>query len=196
MNRYDLEQLQVTWLDSFLVAQQAWPERKGNRGHGLKSLASDLGIEFQHHDALEDARAVAHIMLKACHEVGTDIQGWLQRLAHRRLPSSSGPTRSLRGDGDIAGPLSGEVAVFTGHLSISQSEAADLAQRAGCAVTNSVSRKVTMLVVGTQNKAVLKGYEKSRKHRDAEKLKEEGASIQILSENDFRELMQLDSGEH
>ena len=49
-----------------------------------------------------------------------------------------------------------------------------------------------MLVVGAQDRTKLKGYEKSSKHRKAETLVEKGVDIQILSENDFLEIMGLD----
>ena len=48
-----------------------------------------------------------------------------------------------------------------------------------------------MLVVGTQDRSKLKGYEKSGKHRKAESLIEKSVDIQILSESDFSELMGL-----
>ena len=59
MTRYNLEQLQVTWLDSARIARRAWPESYGRSGYGLKNIAKDLNISFKHHDALEDARAAA-----------------------------------------------------------------------------------------------------------------------------------------
>lgn len=79
MARYDLERLRVTWLDSAWIARQAWPERYGRRGYGLKAVAMDLGISFRHHDALEDARAAAEIVLHACASTNVDIGGWLRR---------------------------------------------------------------------------------------------------------------------
>ena len=39
MDRYHLQQLQVTWLDSVKIARRAWPERYGKRGYGLKVIA-------------------------------------------------------------------------------------------------------------------------------------------------------------
>ena len=66
-----------------------------------------------------------------------------------------------------------------------------MAARVGCDVANSVTKRVTMLVVGTQDTSKLNGYEKSSKHRKTEALIEQGASIQILSEKDFSELMAL-----
>lgn len=53
------------WRDSVQVARAAWPELKGNGGHGLASLKVHLGLEFHHHDAGEDARAAAEIVLRA-----------------------------------------------------------------------------------------------------------------------------------
>ena len=204
MTRYDLEQLRVTWLDSAEIARRAWPERYGRRGYGLKNVATDLGISFQHHDALEDARAAAEIVLRACDEANTDIEGWLQRVKRpvsasssksvSRSRSRSGPWPKpvSRRKGNAEGVLFGNTLVFTGELDkldITKEAAADMAAAAGCKVTTSVSKKITMLVVGTQDKSRLKGYEKSSKHRKAETLIEEGADIRILSQSDFRELM-------
>jgi DNA polymerase-3 subunit epsilon len=44
-----------------LLAKAAWP---GRQRYGLKHLASWQGIQFQHHDALEDARACAQLALR------------------------------------------------------------------------------------------------------------------------------------
>ncbi len=76
--RYGLPILPVTWLDSVAIARRAWPERRGNRGYRLASLAADLGISFRHHDALEDARAAAGVVLYACLETGMDIDDWVR----------------------------------------------------------------------------------------------------------------------
>lgn len=54
-----------TWRDSVQVARKAWPELKGNGGHGLASLKRHLNLSFRHHDAGEDARAAAQVVLAA-----------------------------------------------------------------------------------------------------------------------------------
>jgi DNA polymerase III epsilon subunit-like protein len=51
--------------DSVHVARAAWPELRGNGGHGLASLKQHLGLMFEHHDAGEDARAAAEVVLRA-----------------------------------------------------------------------------------------------------------------------------------
>lgn len=53
------------WQDSVKVARQAWPELRQNGGHGLANLKAHLGLNFNHHDAGEDARAAAQIVILA-----------------------------------------------------------------------------------------------------------------------------------
>lgn len=53
------------WQDSVRVARSAWPELKGNGGHGLASLKRHLNLCFDHHDAGEDARAAAEVVILA-----------------------------------------------------------------------------------------------------------------------------------
>lgn len=53
------------WRDSVQVARRARPELRGNGGHGLASLKQHLGLVFEHHDAGEDARAAAEVVLRA-----------------------------------------------------------------------------------------------------------------------------------
>lgn len=53
------------WHDSVQVARRAWPALRGNGGHGLASLKVHLGLSFDHHDAGEDARAAAEVVLHA-----------------------------------------------------------------------------------------------------------------------------------
>ena len=79
MDRYGLQTIRATWLDSAMIARRAWPERYGRRGWNLARVAGDLGIAFRHHDALEDARAAGEIVLRACQHTGLDIDGWLER---------------------------------------------------------------------------------------------------------------------
>ena len=79
--------------------------------------------------------------------------------------------------------------MFTGPLVVPRREGADMAAAAGCDVAANVTKKTTLLVVGTKDKSKLQGYEKSSKHRKAEALIEKGAKIQILSESDFSELV-------
>ena len=192
MARYNLEELQVTWLNSARIVRRAWPEHYARKGYGLANVTRDLGISFQHHDALEDAKAAAKIVLRACAATGTDIEGWIPRVDRPIFPASSkrkGSSKTVKRIGNVDGPWYGETVVFTGRLGMFRQEAADIAAVAGFNVASTVSKKVTILVVGVQNRSALRGYEKSSKHRKVETLVEKGIDIQILSESDFFELI-------
>ena len=78
MARYGLEPIRAAWLNSSLIARRAWPEKFGRKWN-LALISGTLGIKFQHHDAVEDARAAEEIVLQACKHTGMDIDGWLNR---------------------------------------------------------------------------------------------------------------------
>ena len=75
--KHELPPIQATWLDSSLVARRAWPHRYGTKGWSLPAIAARLGIQFQHHVAVEDARTAAEIVLRACEQKQLDIEDWL-----------------------------------------------------------------------------------------------------------------------
>lgn len=186
--KYGLAPFACDWLDTARVSRRAWPQF-ARRGYGLTSVARSFGIEFRQHDALEDARAAGRILVQAMLDTSLGINDWISRV---KLPLSLvGKSRSGNPDGE----LFGEVVVFTGSLSIVRSEAAEMAARAGCAVTSSVGKGTTILVVGDSDIRKLAGHERSTKHRRVESLIMGGQSIRILSERDFRALVQLDTAE-
>lgn len=195
MKLHQLEPLRVTWLDSAKIVRRAWPDHYARSGYGLQNVAHDLGIKFKHHDALEDARAAAQIVVRACSDTGMDVLNWLERVEH---PIGGGGARRPRTQAAVKrtgcpdGRLSGESVVFTGKLKIPLRVASDMAASAGCNVTANVSKKTTMLVVGVQDKSRLAGYDKSTKHRKAEALIAEGSDVKIISEQDFSDLTNID----
>jgi len=169
------------WLNTASVARRAWPD-VAQKGYGLSPLAQWLGIEFKHHDAVEDARAAGLVLVRASEEMQLDLPGWLDRV---RRPIDPNATASVAHEGNPEGPFFGEVLVFTGALTMPRREAADLAARAGCETADGVTKHTTLLVVGDQDIRVLNGHEKSSKHRKAEELIVKGFPIRILTESDF-----------
>ncbi len=194
--KHGLELPPVTWLDTARVVRRTWPDLSKS-GYGLAAVAERLGIEFQHHNAAEDARAAGEILLRAMHESGLSVEEWLVRVRKPITPPSrrSTPSEKIAREGNAEGPLYGEIAVFTGALSMPRGEAADLAAAAGCEVAASVTKATTLLIVGDQDIRKLAGHEKSSKHRKAEKLIQEGQAIRILQESDLRTLVALPIGE-
>jgi DNA polymerase-3 subunit epsilon len=174
------------WLDTVRVARRAWPQRTA--GCSLPVLAQEFGIVFQHHDALEDARAAGHILLRAMRDTGLDLDAWLARV--EGTVSGEPAHKNFRRPAGLEGPLLGEVAVFTGSLKVARSTAADTAQAAGAAVENAVTKRTTLLIVGDQDLSKLAGKDKSDKHLKAEALKAKGQAIRIIAESDFMAIIE------
>jgi len=175
------------WLDTARVVRRAWPEFS-QKGYGLANVTKHFGIEFQHHNAKEDARAAGEILLRAVIATGLSVEQWLERAAQPiRLHDSASITRDANNDG----PLFGEKLVFTGALSLPRREAADAAAKAGCEVEAGVTKNTSILVVGDQDIHRPSVHEKSSKHRKAEELMKKGQPIRIIGESDFQRLLGL-----
>lgn len=187
--RYRLQPIATSWLDSARVVRRTWKDLAW-KGYGLASVCSRIGYEFKHHDALEDAKAAGHVLLAALRESQRDLDSWMRRVQQPIDPDRSSSGAAIQRAGNPEGDLFGEVIVFTGALELPRREAADVAASIGCQVSPNVTRETTILVVGDQEVARLAGYEKSTKHRKAERLVAAGHSIRIIRETDFRVLVQ------
>ncbi|ENV5905533.1 exonuclease domain-containing protein [Vibrio parahaemolyticus] len=182
IDAYGLKHIDTKWLDTARLARRTWVE-VSKRGYGLKNVASNLiGFEFNHHNALEDAKACAKILLAASEKLGLELLEILTFTKNK-------PKITYEGDPD--GELYGEILVFTGALQYPRKDAAMFAAKLGCSVKNSVSKKTTMLVVGDQDLSKLANKKKSSKHLKAEKLISEGQEIKILLEKDFMKLLMI-----
>lgn len=184
---FDLPPVECRWLDSAKVVRRTWLEF-AQRGYGLVNVCGHLGIEFRHHDALEDARAAGELILRAMGQTGMGLEELLARSTKPIFPRGHD---SFDLDGDPEGPFYGEEMVFTGALKMLRREAASLAAAAGCDVAPSVRKTTTILVVGDQDLRKLAGHDKSSKHRKAEALRAEGHPIRILAESDFMKMIDL-----
>lgn len=184
-SRYDLPGLETTWLDSARVVRRTWAEF-ANSGYGLENVCRRIGYEFEHHDALEDAKAAGHVLLAALKESQQSLEFWLRRVNQPIDPSTGEP---IRRDANPEGDLFGEVLVFTGALETPRREAADLAASVGCRVDTGVTKRTTILVVGDQDATKLAGHDRSSKHRKAEQLVADGYRIRIIRESDFNALV-------
>ncbi|NOZ22873.1 MAG: transposase [Planctomycetes bacterium] len=193
VEKYSLDPIETTWLDSARVARRTWPECS-HRGYGLSNVCGLIGYDFQHHDALEDAKACGQVLIAAIRTTGLDLVSWLKRVNQPIDPARSGVASTITREGNPEGDLYGEVLVFTGALTLPRRQAADLAAIAGCSVASAVTKKTTLLVVGDQDVTKLAGKAKSSKHIMAEKLIAEGQQIRVLKESDFLELVEEGDG--
>ncbi|MDM7457955.1 MAG: exonuclease domain-containing protein [Paracoccus sp. (in: a-proteobacteria)] len=202
-SRCSVPALRCTWLDSARVVRRTWAEC-ARSGYGLSAVCKRIGYTFDHHNALEDAKASGHVLLAAMRDSGLDLDAVLRRVLQPIDPSASGSAASIKrvrnaasGSaasikrvGNAGGEFAGEVIVFTGALEIPRREAADLAASVGFEVGASVTKKTTLLVVGDIDVQRLAGHEKSSKHRKAEELAAAGSPIRIIRETDFKQLVE------
>ena len=173
--------------------------------YSLSAVAEQLGISFEHHNALADAEACALVVLDAAQVLGaTSVEGLYAshllglgavfpdgylpsryRSPHQR-PSPTVDLSSV----DPEHPFFGAQLVFTGALeSMERTQAQQLVLNLGGHCAESVSRKTNFLVAGLQDLRSLRGQTKSGKLRKAEALKEAGQDIEIIAEVDFLRLV-------
>lgn len=193
--KYNISIPNYIWLDSARVARRTWKECAWNN-YGLHDVCEIIGYKFKHHDALEDAKASAQILLSASKIFNYNINDWINRV---KKPIDLEKTNHhstkvvIQRDGDPEGPLFGEVLVFTGSLSLPRRTAADMAAKVGCQVAPSVTTSTSILVVGNQDIKKLSGKDKSSKHLKAEELIKKGVRIQIIKEDDFIKMVNIEN---
>ena len=89
----------IKWLDSAKVTRRTWPEL-AYRGYGLDNVSKIIGYEFNHHDALEDAKASGQIILEAIKITGNSIDDWLNKV-HLSMDSPVEIRREGNPDGEL-----------------------------------------------------------------------------------------------
>ena len=174
-----------TWLDSAKITRRAWP-KLARRGYGLADVCHMIGYEFDHHNALADARACGEVVLAASRELpDVDLREFASQPLGQVFWTSDGTRTQQTPEPAEDGPLLGETIVFTGALALPRRDAAIVAAQLGCKVAQGVTKKTTLLLVGDIDVGKLAGHEKSRKQRRAEELIASGQNIRILAESDF-----------
>lgn len=192
--RYGLPPPEAQWFDSHALARRTWPEFPR---HGLAELSTAFGIELNHHDALSDAMACGRIV-KLClagtpvgaaemDRLGPTTGNARQRRAARL--KFAGHQHDVEAEGAPEGPLCGHVVVLSGEFDGGKGPLAAVAASAGCRVDASFTKsRTTILVVGRRD-ADAWGDAKSGKHQRAEAAIAEGRDIRILTEVEFRRLV-------
>ena len=84
--KYGLPEFEVAWLDSARVVRRTW-ENCAWSGYGLANVCEKIGYEFNHHDALEDAKACGYILLAAIESSGLDVDAWQKKSKTTNRPS-------------------------------------------------------------------------------------------------------------
>lgn len=173
----------------------------------LSTINKFLGYEFQHHDALEDAKACSNILLNISEELGTKDINEISKLLGVSLGSlnnkgytpASNKGRILKKSNKLESTESNkraeqfnlkafkdEVVVFTGGLaSMTRDEAMILVRKLSGTVGTSVTKKTTCLVTNTKKIEELHREEMSNKLKKAVDLISKGQNISFLTEEEF-----------
>lgn len=186
--KYDIAAPDIKWRDSSMVARRTWKQFK-QKGWGLDNLCNFLGFDFNHHDALEDAKAAGHVVLAAASLYEKGFDGLEERLG--KPLSSPFSYKKDKVEPCPEGVFFGQKIVFTGSLSVVRREAVAIAAKAGFRAVSGVTSKTDVLVVGDQDVEKLRGKPKSSKHLKAESLIKDGVKIKIIKETDFFEMCEV-----
>lgn len=180
MDRYGLQRLEVDWLDSRNIARFAWPELDS---HSLAHVAKHLGLKLPHREALQEAKVVSQIVLRAHQDKG--FESFLD------LPAP--PPQGIRLEDPLYGSdeLTGKAVMFAGKLSIPRRRIRTMVTQAGGKVRRGFSEKTPtlILVINPEDPFRLKYNERPQKEQDAEHFIQKGRDIRILSETEFLELI-------
>lgn len=182
--KYSLQNYDYKWINVHRMVRRHFVEFS-REGFNLENIASYLKIQNErHHDAENDAVVCAKIVNNILLSSQKDINWWSERI-NKPIFDTNDINQEINIDGD----LFGELILFTGTLSRPRHENSILANKIGASVANSVSKKISMLIVGDQDLRRTKGNEFSGKHRAVLDLNRKGCCIKILKESDFLEFL-------
>ncbi|GGC74157.1 3'-5' exoribonuclease [Hoyosella rhizosphaerae] len=198
----------VTWPEWQYGCTLVWSRRILDLiSYRLPIVAESLGIVIEnHHDPVADAIASAEIAIKLAERTNSSTIAELTDATTTRLGlmqpgnwrgcetihsgSSSQPEfAGANPDADPNNPLFGHRFAFTGALSITRQEAWNLAGHAGAIAEKSVTKKTTRLVVGDDFSGESLEEFQTKKANKAFMLRAQGQPIEVLTEQDFYELL-------
>jgi DNA polymerase-3 subunit epsilon len=182
--RLGLPPLKNDFVDTLFIGRKTNPEWPNHR---LATIAQQLGIEADSfHRADNDAAVTAkvYMAMKDMPESATAYKPHGSKRKFEKLKVSD--IKPEVQEIDDSNPLFGKSIVFTGEMSISREEAAQLAVNCGALLRGSVSSKTDFLVVGAQDNSIVGDDGMSNKEEKAAALNSSGKGhVKILKEDEF-----------
>lgn len=211
LKRYNLPIPECSFGCSLAVARRTW---LGEPSYSLPILCLKFGIREGGHDAGEDSRACAELVLKAAQDKAVDFtkemlfdgeselekkfqifmgsfgpEGYLSSICQRKEYRSRRERKVIIGDGSKNNPDSiffQKNVLFTGTLSsMKRADAQQIIADIGGINQSGISKSTNFLIVGQQDYRVVGETGMSSKQVKAMKLVEQGFPIEILSEVEF-----------
>jgi len=197
---YQLPGLSNAYVCTYQLSRKIWPEAGK---YGLKSMIQHLSIEAgKHHRAASDSRACAEILLQAMHkhnifqmEQLAKVSGTLIHNMNAKRTNTVLPRREIpQGDQtqfQEQHPFFAKNIVFTGTLdSMSRAQAWKRVADIGAHIHDRVDHQTAYVVAGYYEGKSEPKRSITRKHTHALQLNREGASIVVLNELAFIQLLE------
>ncbi|HOZ14024.1 MAG TPA: exonuclease domain-containing protein [Tenuifilaceae bacterium] len=202
MDTYKIKYPELNYACSYIFAKKVW---QGLSDYGLATLCRHNNIPLDHHRAAADSEATAKLAVKAFEIVGVncieDFPEKLRTTIGRISGSGYKPCETMRetkretkprnitGDPQKHNPESiffGRTVVFTGTLSsMPRHEAQQIIADIGGINGGGVTKETDFLVVGQQDYRLVGEDGMSNKQEKAIKLIEQGAELEVISEDEF-----------
>ena len=204
---YNIDIPNFEYADSLMISKRTWP---GLINYKLDTVSEFLDIELNHHNADSDALACGIIIEKALqknkasslddllnktkYEKGSYMNNNWQHAYSKKLHSGNSKSdynkiKNISINNSANGLLAGKYIAFTGALSLSREVAMQRAADVGAIPVASVTKKTNYLVVGVDDYGKFKSGNKSNKMIKAEQLISSGQDLEIITENDFLDLL-------
>ncbi len=199
---------QLSYLCTLNIARRVWPALPR---HKLNFLAKRFNLQLDHHHAGSDSLAAAELLLLAAKETNNECPFKLAKSVNVSVGKiysgsswepSSAPNLNKKDqifevvipDGyDITKhPFHNKTILFTGQLdSFTRANAGQIVEKLGGKpkIKGKMSKNVHYLVTGEQDLSKLWGKTESSKLRKARELREQGIDVQIISGEEFEELV-------
>lgn len=203
---YNIEYPSFHYICSWLLAKKAFPNLLSYR---LNTIAEYIGFKFEHHHALEDAKACAAIInilthnnsFNDFHALAVTYDFVCGSFSNSGYTPCALPKVSNKTFNEIAPTCSsfntehyfyGKKIAFTGTLlSMPRKDAVQKIVDKGAEFSPGINKKTNILVFGYQNpKKFAADATNSSKYLKAQQLAEAGASIEIINEDDFVKILE------
>lgn len=201
---YGLEIPNFTYLDSITFSSKVRDSK-----NSLEACAEYFGIDLGvHHNALDDARTCAQIMIAAVNKsrfktIHSYLKGYSsinpkeycnlkpqKNFASKFSDATTTGITSTKSNFDTSHPFYGKNIVLTGELSsMTRSIAMQKIADVGGLLKGSVSTRTDYLIVGEQNPSIVDDTGMSTKEKKAYALQEDGSDIKIIDEQEFLDLL-------
>ena len=197
LRSYGIDPDDLTWgTDPMKLACKSYNKQYHSSRSRMKltAAAEMIGYTYNPHDALEDVKATLHVS-QALQQPG--------QIAVKR-PEEKKPTPARTGgarykpnpNANPNHPLYGKTIVITGELPIDREEASLKAADLGAKVRIAISSRTQILVCGERIAEISEKFgEKSYKIKQAEKINEEGGSIELMPGEKFMALLNQPAGD-